>query len=111
MNVQRTARMKVPFGIAQIGKAFRNEIMPKSGLIRQREFLMAEIEHFLDPNLKYKKYDKFKSVENLEVFIFDEINQQNNNDVYSKPIKITLRNAIDQVFILYKYIVKIGWSI
>lgn len=44
---------KMPFASASIGKSFRNEISPKSGLLRVREFLMAEIEHFVDPNKKY----------------------------------------------------------
>ena len=44
VNVQRTARMKVPFGIAQIGKAFRNEITPRNYIFRSREFEQMEIE-------------------------------------------------------------------
>ena len=40
---------KLPFAAAQIGNAFRNEISPRSGLIRVREFTMAEVEHFCDP--------------------------------------------------------------
>ncbi|KAF8244714.1 glycyl-tRNA synthetase [Wilcoxina mikolae CBS 423.85] len=43
---------KMPFASASIGKSFRNEISPKSGLLRVREFLMAEIEHFVDPDKK-----------------------------------------------------------
>ena len=39
----------VPFGVAQVGKAFRNEIAPRAGLIRQREFTQAEIEYFVKP--------------------------------------------------------------
>lgn len=48
-NVQRTARMKIPFGIAQIGKAFRNEITPRNYIFRSREFEQMEIEYFIDP--------------------------------------------------------------
>lgn len=48
-NVQRTARMKVPFGIAQIGKAFRNEITPRNFIFRSREFEQMEIEYFIRP--------------------------------------------------------------
>lgn len=43
---------KLPFAAAQIGRAFRNEISPRSGLLRVREFEMAEIEHFVDPSKK-----------------------------------------------------------
>ncbi len=45
----RTNRERVPFGVAQIGKGFRNEISPRQGLLRQREFHMAEGEFFFDP--------------------------------------------------------------
>jgi glycyl-tRNA synthetase len=48
-NVQRTSRQKVPFGIAQIGKAFRNEITPRNFIFRSREFEQMEIEYFIPP--------------------------------------------------------------
>ncbi|MFH1612734.1 MAG: aminoacyl--tRNA ligase-related protein, partial [bacterium] len=48
--VQENARMKLPFGIAQIGKAFRNEIAPRDFLFRVREFEQMEMEYFVDPN-------------------------------------------------------------
>ena len=50
---------KMPFGVAQIGKSYRNEIAPRGGLVRQREFTQAEIEFFCRP--KNKDFDKFKS--------------------------------------------------
>jgi len=49
-NVQQTARTKVPFGIAQIGKAFRNEITPRNFIFRSREFEQMEIEYFIPPD-------------------------------------------------------------
>eukprot|EP00607_Mallomonas_marina_P007603 CAMPEP_0182419458 /NCGR_PEP_ID=MMETSP1167-20130531/3919_1 /TAXON_ID=2988 /ORGANISM="Mallomonas Sp, Strain CCMP3275" /LENGTH=473 /DNA_ID=CAMNT_0024594403 /DNA_START=326 /DNA_END=1744 /DNA_ORIENTATION=+ len=49
MSIQRTARMKIPFGIAQIGKAFRNEITPRNYIFRSREFEQMEIEYFIPP--------------------------------------------------------------
>lgn len=49
LAVQRTARMKIPFGIAQIGKAFRNEITPRNFIFRSREFEQMEIEYFIAP--------------------------------------------------------------
>jgi len=49
-NVQQTARAKVPFGIAQIGKAFRNEITPRNFIFRSREFEQMEIEYFIPPD-------------------------------------------------------------
>ncbi len=48
--VQENARMKLPFGIAQIGKAFRNEISPRDFLFRSREFEQMELEYFVNPN-------------------------------------------------------------
>jgi len=50
--VQDNARLKLPFGIAQIGKAFRNEIAPRNFLFRSREFEQMEIEYFIDPDKK-----------------------------------------------------------
>ncbi|ORY75091.1 putative glycine--tRNA ligase [Protomyces lactucae-debilis] len=51
---------RMPFASASIGKSFRNEIAPRSGLLRVREFLMAEVEHFVDPN--DKSHDRFDEV-------------------------------------------------
>ena len=48
--MQQTARTKVPFGIAQIGKAFRNEITPRNFIFRSREFEQMEIEYFIAPD-------------------------------------------------------------
>ncbi|KAM0684616.1 Glycine--tRNA ligase 1 [Mitosporidium daphniae] len=52
---------RMPFASAQIGKSFRNEISPRSGLLRVREFLMAEIEHYVNPEAK-NFHPKFESV-------------------------------------------------
>lgn len=93
-------KQKLPMIVAQIGKSFRNEINPKSGLIRQREFLMAEIEHFLNPSLKHSAYDRFKLVENVEVDLFSRENQLTTN----VPSKLKLREAIDKVFMPFKRI-------
>lgn len=49
-NVQRTSRKKIPFGIAQIGKSFRNEITPKNFIFRVREFEQMELEFFCEPD-------------------------------------------------------------
>lgn len=50
LNVQKTARMKVPFGIAQIGKAFRNEIVARQFIFRMREFEQMEMQFFIQPD-------------------------------------------------------------
>ncbi len=62
LNYYRYFREKLPFGVAQVGKGFRNEISPRKGLLRQREFNMAEIEVFLDP--EDKVWGDFREVEN-----------------------------------------------
>ena len=49
-NIVDTGRVKVPFGIAQIGKAFRNEITPRNFIFRSREFEQMEIEYFIPPD-------------------------------------------------------------
>ncbi|XP_024378886.1 glycine--tRNA ligase, mitochondrial 1 [Physcomitrium patens] len=64
---------KLPFAAAQIGSAYRNEIAPRQGPMRVREFTMAEIEHFVNPD--DKSHPKFKSVENLVVYLFPRAEQ------------------------------------
>ncbi|XP_015962927.1 glycine--tRNA ligase, mitochondrial 1 [Arachis duranensis] len=59
---------KLPFAAAQIGQAFRNEISPRQGLLRVREFTLAEIEHFVDP--EDKSHPKYKEVAELEFLMF-----------------------------------------
>uniref|UniRef100_A0A0E0QLS5 glycine--tRNA ligase n=1 Tax=Oryza rufipogon TaxID=4529 RepID=A0A0E0QLS5_ORYRU len=59
---------KLPFAAAQIGQAFRNEISPRQGLLRVREFTLAEIEHFVDP--EDKSHPKFVDVTDLEFLMF-----------------------------------------
>ncbi|MFH1129895.1 MAG: glycine--tRNA ligase [Pseudomonadota bacterium] len=56
-NVLNTARAKLPFGIAQIGKAFRNEINPRNFTFRSREFEQMEMEYFVDPSQDEKWYE------------------------------------------------------
>lgn len=65
----------LPFATAQIGRAFRNEISPRSGLIRVREFTMAEIEHFCDPN--DKSHPKFNNIKVTELNLYSAHNQMN----------------------------------
>lgn len=59
-NVVDTTRMKVPFGIAQIGKAFRNEISPRNFLFRCREFEQADTQYFVRPHENKEAYKKIK---------------------------------------------------
>ena len=64
----KTMRGKLPVGVAQIGKSFRNEISPRQSLLRLREFYQAEIEVFCNPN-KLNDLEKFSEVENTEIRI------------------------------------------
>jgi glycyl-tRNA synthetase len=59
-NVVDSTRMKVPFGIAQIGKAFRNEISPRNFLFRTREFEQADTQYFVQPNENKEAYESIK---------------------------------------------------
>lgn len=60
LNVQKSARMKIPFGIAQIGKAFRNEIVARQFLFRMREFEQMEMQFFVRPGEEMKWYNYWK---------------------------------------------------
>jgi glycyl-tRNA synthetase len=64
---------RMPMAVAQIGTAYRNEIAPKGGLIRVREFTMAEIEYFVNP--KAKDHVKFGTVKDLRLNLFPAVNQ------------------------------------
>lgn len=81
----------MPFAAAQIGNAFRNEIAPQSGLLRVREFTMAEIEHFFDPN--DKSHSKFESVKNEKMTLFSAQNQSNQENA----LEISIGEAVEKV--------------
>jgi len=60
LNVQKTGRMKIPFGIAQIGKAFRNEIVARQFIFRMREFEQMEMQFFVRPGTEMEWYKSWK---------------------------------------------------
>jgi glycyl-tRNA synthetase len=60
LNVQKSGRMKLPFGIAQIGKAFRNEIIARQFIFRMREFEQMEMQFFVKPGTQEKWYEYWK---------------------------------------------------
>lgn len=60
LNVQKTGRMKIPFGIAQIGKAFRNEIVARQFIFRMREFEQMEMQFFVKPGEEMQWYEFWK---------------------------------------------------
>ena len=73
-NIQRTYRKKIPFGIGQIGKAFRNEITPGNFIFRTREFEQMELEFFCKPGTDLEWYEYWKK------FCMDWILSLNNNN-------------------------------
>ncbi|KAK2143215.1 hypothetical protein LSH36_864g00036 [Paralvinella palmiformis] len=104
---------KLPFAAAQIGNAFRNEISPRSGLIRVREFTMAEIEHFCEKDLK--DHPKFDTVKDLQVTLYSACNQMEGK----LPEEKTIGQAVGQGLIanqtlgyfmarIYLFMVKVG---
>ena len=91
--VHENARLKLPFGIAQVGKAFRNEISPRHFLFRLREFEQLEIEYFVHP----KKRDEcpfIKEVSDHEILIYSIDMQKNNYKAKKMKIKNALKNKI-----------------
>ena len=81
------SRKKLPFGVVQIGKGYRNEISPRQGTLRQREFSMAEAEIFLDP--KDKTHPLFDSIKDKELILFDN----------EKEWKISVADAVKKKII------------
>jgi len=59
-NILRTSRKKIPFGVAQVGKAFRNEITPGNFIFRTREFEQMEIEYFVEPGKDLEAHEEWK---------------------------------------------------
>lgn len=77
-NVLNSTRQKIPFGIAQIGKAFRNEITPKNFIFRTREFEQMEMQFFIEPNEKEAdKYFKYWKEQRLNWYINLGIDKKN----------------------------------
>ena len=62
LNVQKTGRMKLPFGIAQIGKAFRNEIVARQFIFRMKEFEQMEMQYFVRPGEEQKWFEHWKEI-------------------------------------------------
>lgn len=83
---------KLPFGVAQIGKSFRNEISPRGGLVRMREFTMAEIEYFVDP--EDKTHNKFESVKDTKLNLYSACNQMNGEPFQNMSIDEAVKKGI-----------------
>jgi len=96
--VAENSRLKLPFGIAQMGKAFRNEISPRDFLFRCREFEQMEIEYFIHPD-KVDDCPYVKSVLNHKLLIYSAEMQ----DKKQKEKEMTIKDALD------KKIIKTQW--
>lgn len=79
---------RMPFAAAQVGPAFRNEIAPRQGLLRVREFTLAEIEHFVNPN--DKSHPKFKDVADIKLRLLSRELQDGKNE----PAVMTVGDAV-----------------
>lgn len=105
---------KMPFASAAIGKSFRNEISPRAGLLRVREFLMAEIEHFVDP--EDKSHPRFEEVQHIKLrFLPKDVQEAGLNELVEKTIGEAVSSGmVDNetlgYFItrIYTFLVKIG---
>ncbi len=86
----RFFRGKLPFGVVQIGKAYRNEISPRQGIIRLREFTQAEAEIFVDPSIK--THPKFHNLEDDTLTLFSAENQMNSRELE----KIKAKKAVEE---------------
>ena len=89
--VQDNARLKLPFGIAQVGKAFRNEISPRNFLFRCREFEQMEIEYFINPGA-FDDCPFIDEVMDQELTVYSAEMQQKNQE----PEKMTVTEALDR---------------
>lgn len=82
---------KLPFACAQIGLSFRNEISPKAGLLRVREFQQAEIEHFVNP--QDKSHSKFEAVKDVEINMYGREQQMK---APFMPVKVKIGDAVSR---------------
>ena len=87
-NLYDFNRNRLPFAAAQIGLGFRNEISPRDGLLRVREFTMAEIEHFVNP--KQKNHPKFNSVKDQVLPLYSQGQQAK----LAGSLRITIEEAV-----------------
>jgi glycyl-tRNA synthetase len=95
----RFYREKLPFGVTQIGKSYRNEISPRQGVIRLREFTQAEAEIFVDPREK-NKHPKFAEVRDLVLPLYDENAQLNGKE----PTPVKVGDAVEKGIIANEYL-------
>jgi glycyl-tRNA synthetase len=89
----KTMRGKLPLGIAQVGKSFRNEIAPRQSLLRLREFYQAEIEVFCNPS-KLQEVENFAEIENTVIRVQTD----------AEPVSMTCKEAVESGIIPNKFV-------
>ena len=105
---------RVPFASAQIGRSFRNEISPRAGLLRVREFNMGEIEHYVDP--EDKTHERFHEIRDVKITLLDRHVQEAGQ---STTKEMTVGKAVEEGVIanetlgyfvarIYLFLLKIG---
>jgi glycyl-tRNA synthetase len=87
---------KLPFAIAQVGRSFRNEISPRKGLIRLREFHQMEFEYFFNP--KFQNHEKFSELSNIE-FLFKH--RQAEKPVKETALSLVKKGICSEIFAYY----------
>jgi glycyl-tRNA synthetase len=97
----RYFREKLPFGAVQVGRGFRNEISPRQGMIRLREFNMAEAEVFVDPN--DKRFDKFVNVKDTVLPLLPKTGEEINISVEEAVEKGIIGNETLAYFVVLTY--------
>ncbi len=90
-NILNATRAKLPFGVAQVGTSYRNEISPRQFLSRMREFRQMEIEYFFNPE-KVEEFKKFEEVAKTKIRILTREEQKKNG----KVLEITVEEAVKQ---------------
>ncbi len=109
-NLVETSRLKLPFGIAQIGKAFRNEIAPRNFLFRCREFEQMEIEYFTKPN--DNKCPFIKEFLNHKIKVYSSEMQKNNQKEKEMTVKEVLnKEIIKNEWHIYWLLFEFNWFI
>ncbi|MBS3117415.1 glycine--tRNA ligase [Candidatus Woesearchaeota archaeon] len=107
--VQDNARQKLPFGIAQAGKVFRNEISPRDFLFRSREFEIMEIEYFLHPK-HFKKCPFFSSIKDRAISVLSaEAQQKNKKQKITKIGELVRQGSLKSEWHAYWLIQMYDW--
>lgn len=107
-NIVRTCRRRVPFGVAQVGKAFRNEITPGNFIFRTREFEQMEIEFFCEPGTQLEWHEKWKA--DCKKFLMDTIGIKEKNLRFREHEKDELSHYSDGTFDIEYDFPSIGFS-